>query len=168
MYKALGIELTSRSGGGILRRPMPGLIAERPPDNTGMIAISRDHPDRAIDNRGAIPRMMCHLRPTGMTLHIGFIDDIKTQPGDAVGLGAAASLAITPEITGSLGLNVSFIDELELDGIKVDGSDQTVGFLDMSLGFLISRRLFLSLFAGVGITDDAPDLILGISTPLRY
>jgi hypothetical protein len=95
------------------------------------------------------------------------IDEVKIQPGDAFGFGSAASLAITPEITGSLGLSFSFIDELERNGTKVDGSEQTIGLLDISLGFLINRRLFLSLFADIGITDDAPDLILGISTPLR-
>lgn len=95
-------------------------------------------------------------------------DGIKTQPGSYIGAHGGASLAITPEITGNIGLSFSFVDELEQDGVKLNGTEQTVGFLELGTGFLISKRYFLSLSADIGITDDAPDLVLGISLPTRF
>lgn len=95
-------------------------------------------------------------------------DDIKIQPSDAIGIRGGASLAITPDITGNLGLRISFLDELESDGEKVQGTDQTIGFLEVGMGYLLNRRSFLSFSADIGITDDSPDLILGISIPTRF
>ena len=96
------------------------------------------------------------------------INGIKIQPGSYIGARGGISLAITPEATGNIGLSISFVDEYEEDGTKVDGSEQTVGFLELGAGFLINRRLFLSLFADIGITDDSPDFVLGISLPTRF
>lgn len=95
-------------------------------------------------------------------------DDLKVQPSDTVGVRGGASLAITPDITGNLGLRVSLSDELERDGEKVQGTDQTIGFLEVGFGYLLNRRNYLSFSADVGVTDDSPDLILGISLPTRF
>ena len=95
-------------------------------------------------------------------------DGIKIKPGNLIGARGGISLAITPEASGNIGLSFSYVDEFEEDGIKVDGSEETVGFLELGAGFLINRSLFLSLFADIGITDDAPDVVLGISLPTRF
>ena len=96
------------------------------------------------------------------------INGIKIQPGSYIGARGGISLAITPETTGNIGMSISFVDEIEEDGIKIDGSEQTVGFLELGAGFLINRWLFFSLFADIGITDDSPDIVLGISLPTRF
>ena len=95
-------------------------------------------------------------------------DGIKIQPSESIGFRAGSSLAITPDITGNLGLRFSFLDELERDGDKVQGTDQTIGFLEVGMGYLLNRRTFLALSADIGITDDAPDLIVGVSIPTRF
>ena len=96
------------------------------------------------------------------------INDVKIQPGDSIDLRGGASLAITPEISGSMGLRVSFIDELEQNGTKVHGTEQTVGFLELGAGFLLGNGNFLFLTGDIGITKDAPDLTLGLSLPIRF
>ena len=96
------------------------------------------------------------------------IDGIRMQPGSYIGARVGASLAVTPEITSSIGLNFSFLNELEVDGMEINGTKQTVGVLELGMGFLISKRYFLSLSAEIGITDDAPDVLLGISLPTRF
>ena len=95
-------------------------------------------------------------------------DGIKIQPSESIGFRAGSSLAITPDITGNLGLRVSFLDEIERDGEKVQGTDQTIGFFEVGMGFLLNRSTFLALSADIGITDDAPDLIVGVSVPMRF
>ncbi len=96
------------------------------------------------------------------------IDGTKIQPGSYLGARGGASLAITPEITGNLGLRFSFVDELERNGVKLHGTEQTIGSLELGTGFLISKRYFLSLNVDIGITDDAPDLAFGVSLPIRF
>ena len=96
------------------------------------------------------------------------LNGINIKPGWSVGIRGGASLAITPDITGNLGLRVSFINELESDGIEVPGTEQTVGFLETGMGYILNKRYFLSITADIGITDDAPDLALGISLPVRF
>jgi hypothetical protein len=96
------------------------------------------------------------------------LNGINIQPGEVIGIRGGASLAITPDITGNLGLRVSSIDELESDGIEVPGTEQTVGLLEAGMGFTLSKRSFLSINADIGITDDAPDLALAISVPIRF
>ena len=95
-------------------------------------------------------------------------DGIKIQPSESIGFRAGSSLAITPDITGNLGLRVSFLDEIERDGEKFQGTDQTIGFFEVGMGLLLNRSTFLALSADIGITDVAPDLIVGVSVPMRF
>jgi hypothetical protein len=93
-------------------------------------------------------------------------DDI--QPGDSIGLRGSASLAVTPDISGNIGLSVSFIDELEINSVRTDGTDQTAGFLELGAGFLVGKGQFIFLTSDIGITEDAPDFSLGVSLPFRF
>jgi hypothetical protein len=100
-----------------------------------------------------------------------FSEDINSRdyrPGDSIGIRGGTSLAITPSITGNLGLSFSFVDEFQIDGEKLDGSEQTIGLLEVGMGFSLSKRYFLSLTGDIGITDDAPDFALGASLPIRF
>lgn len=92
----------------------------------------------------------------------------RIQPGDVFGGRVGATLAVTPDISASASVRLASIDDLERDGSRVDGSDRTIGFLELGTGFVISRQVYLSLSADVGITDDAPDLELGVSLPVRF
>ena len=96
------------------------------------------------------------------------IDGRDYRPGDSIGIRGGASLAITPSITGNLGLSLSLVDAFEIDGEKLDGSEQTIGLLELGMGFTLSKRYFLSLTGDIGITDDAPDFALGASLPIRF
>ena len=96
------------------------------------------------------------------------IDGIDYRPGDSIGIRGGTSLAITPSITGNLGLSFSFVDEFEIDGRKLDGSAQTIGLLEIGMGFTLSKRYFLSITSDIGITDDAPDYSLALSLPIRF
>ena len=96
------------------------------------------------------------------------INGVEIQPEDSIGASGGASLAITPDITGNLGMSFSFVDKLEVEGINLRGSERTVGFLTLGSGFLIGKQHFPSFSANIGITDDAPDLTLGVSLPYRF
>ena len=96
------------------------------------------------------------------------INGVEIQPEDSIGASGGASLAITPDITGNLGMSFSFVDKLEVEGINLRGSERTVGFLTLGTGFLIGKQHSPSFPTNIGITDDAPNLTLGVSLPYRF
>ena len=93
---------------------------------------------------------------------------VEIQPGDTFGARVGSTLAETPDISASAGLSLASVKEAEYDGSRVDGSGRTIGLLELGTGFVISKRLYLSFSADIGITDDAPDLQLGVSLPVRF
>lgn len=91
----------------------------------------------------------------------------RIQPGDQIGISGSASLAITPGITGSLGLSLSQGNKFKVDGEK-RGTERTFGSLSLSAGFTLSRRTFLSIYSSFGVTDDSNDLSVGFAIPVRF
>lgn len=96
------------------------------------------------------------------------IDSSKFQPGNTFGLGAGFTLAATPEIALSSSINFNFISKFKTDGISITGTDRTIGTLGVTAGFLLSRNAYFSVSGQFGVTDDAPDLALGVALPVRF
>ena len=90
------------------------------------------------------------------------------KPGDVISVGAGSTLAATPEIALSLGMNFAFVNHFEADGVSLSGTDRTIGTVNVGAGFLLSQRVYLSIFGQFGVTDDAPDLGIGIALPIRF
>ena len=96
------------------------------------------------------------------------IPGFEVDRSDALGFGLGASLAVTPDVSLTTGLNYSFEDEVTINGVKVAGSETTQGQFQLGLGVLLSKNVFLNLFGSFGITDDSPDGVLGVSLPIRF
>lgn len=96
------------------------------------------------------------------------ISGIDYQPGDYYGARAGTQLAISPDITGNVALSFFYVNEMEANGNKIDGTQQTIGYLEMGVGFVLGSRTYLSINADIGITDDAPDVVLSVSLPIRF
>ena len=73
-----------------------------------------------------------------------------------------------PEITANAGLDFTFEDGVEIDGTKLAGSATTVGQVELGVGILLSRNVFLTLSGAFGVTDDSPDATLGMALPVRF
>lgn len=93
-------------------------------------------------------------------------DDIN--PGDQLGFSIGALLAASPETSLRVILNQTFVNELEVGGRAISGSDLVVGTLDFGASSIIGRGKFLDLTAGVGLTDAAADYSVGISLAVRF
>jgi hypothetical protein len=96
------------------------------------------------------------------------IDGSEFQPGNTFGVGAGFTLAATPEIALSSSMNFNFIGKFDANGISIAGTDRTIGLLGVSAGFLLSRSTYLSVSGQFGVTEDAPDLAVGIALPMRF
>jgi hypothetical protein len=61
-----------------------------------------------------------------------------------------------------------FQDEIKVDGRKIDGSDENSSLLLFGASTVVGPRTLLSLSAGVGLTDAAPDYTVNLSLPMRF
>ena len=93
-------------------------------------------------------------------------DDIK--PGDQLGFTLGAILAASPETSLRFTFEQTFVDEAEVDGNQIDGSDLTAGTLNLGASVILGPRLLLDVVTGIGVTDDAPDYSIRASLPLRF
>jgi hypothetical protein len=96
------------------------------------------------------------------------ISGVNVDRSGVIGFGLGASLAVTPEITVSTGINFAFEEEVKVNGTKINGSDATIGVVDLGVGILLTKDVFLTFNGAFGITDDSPDVLLGMSVPIRF
>ena len=68
----------------------------------------------------------------------------------------------------STGIDFAFEDELTLNSAKISGSDTTTGVVELGVGILLTKDVFLTFNGAFGITDDSPDVSLGMSVPIRF
>lgn len=95
-------------------------------------------------------------------------DGVEIDRRGVFGVGAGATLAVTPDISASAGLSFAFEGAADRDGSKISGSGTTVGVVDLGLGIVLSKDVFLNFTGAFGITDDSPDVFLGVSLPVRF
>jgi hypothetical protein len=95
-------------------------------------------------------------------------EENDVDPGDRFGFNVGTFLAASPNTSLSLVLNQSFIDEFEVGGQRIDGSDRVESILSFGAGTVLGRNLLLSGAVGVGLTDDSPDYSVSISLPVRF
>lgn len=109
-------------------------------------------------------------------------DDIDEMPGDqpgtvdignAIQFGAGLAFALNEKSSISTSFSVRFGDEARLrfegeEYQEVVGSGSTVGMLNLGATFAVSNRVSLLANVGVGMTTDAPDMVLSVRVPFRF
>lgn len=96
------------------------------------------------------------------------ISGVDVDRSGVLGFGAGANLAVTPEITASAGIDFAFEQEVEINGSEIGGSATTIGQVELGVGVLLARDVFLTFSGAFGVTDDSPDVTLGMSLPVRF
>ena len=91
----------------------------------------------------------------------------QLQPGATVAANFGGFIALSPETSLSLAFYTAYQDEAELSGVKIDGSDRTLGSLIAGGSTLLAPGTLLNLSVGIGLTDDADDFSLTLSVPIR-
>ncbi len=93
-------------------------------------------------------------------------DDI--EPGDEIGFSVGAFLAASPETSLRFVFDQRFINELEIGGLEIDGSDQTIGTFTIGASSVLGRGALLDVAGSIGLTNDGPDYSVFISLPIRF
>ncbi|ART80285.1 transporter family protein [Oceanisphaera avium] len=111
----------------------------------------------------------------------GSFDDIsagKQQPGDvqlgdSFGYGLGIAFALSERLSLSLNFNQSFsLEAKQTDGnnnlIKVPGSNGNSATMGMGVTWAIDDNLSMVVNWAAGLTQDAPDYVVGIRLPYRF
>ncbi|HEX9306499.1 MAG TPA: hypothetical protein VF894_03335 [Anaeromyxobacter sp.] len=90
------------------------------------------------------------------------------EAGDQFGGSAVAVLAVSPETSLSFGLEASHARPLSLDHVPVYRSDRTAAVFRVGVATAASRRTFLQVNLGMGLTSDVPRFEISIATPVQF
>lgn len=90
------------------------------------------------------------------------------EPGRQLSFFLGAALAASPETSLRFLIDQTFVDDQEIDGQTVNGSDQVIGNLTIGASSLVGRGTLLDVSADVGLTDDAADFSVSVSLGKRF
>jgi outer membrane putative beta-barrel porin/alpha-amylase len=87
--------------------------------------------------------------------------------GDQYVLSLGASLAASPYTSLSLGLQQIWRQKTKFSNINVAGSDDVQSIMNFGVATRVTRKLFLIVNGGIGLTDASPDYLISVSLPFR-
>lgn len=82
-------------------------------------------------------------------------------------MNLGAAYALSPETSLRFALRGAWQSEIEQFGTRVDGSSRTLGTFVIGGSTLLARGVLLNTSLGIGLTEDAEDLSLTFSLPIR-
>jgi len=93
---------------------------------------------------------------------------VFVEPGDVFGAKLGGILAISPDTSFSVILNVARSQQAKVAHHTVRGSDQVVGSIELGVAQILTRRLLLNVTTEIGVTEDARDLRFAVGLPIRF
>ncbi|MGC3999267.1 MAG: hypothetical protein QM767_18245 [Anaeromyxobacter sp.] len=90
------------------------------------------------------------------------------EPGWTVGGALGASVAATPALAFSLGVDAAWSPDVRLEHATVADTARTAVWLRAGVGALASSRADLQLDVAVGLTEDVRGLQVVVSAPLLF
>lgn len=90
------------------------------------------------------------------------------DPGDATGLRAGAIIALSPDTSLRMWLDLLHAGSARMDGVLARGSGGVSGEFSTGFSFVLSPRMLLGIEAAIGLTPSSPDIRLRLSLPIRF
>ncbi|GAB4352297.1 MAG: hypothetical protein Kow00114_00890 [Kiloniellaceae bacterium] len=94
----------------------------------------------------------------------------KVQPGGAIGFGFGMGFALNEKASFSVGYAHDFVlkTKQEINGQDVYSEDFDVGRLSLGFSYALTDDFNINLNTQIGVTDDAPDVVLTLRTPMDF
>jgi len=93
------------------------------------------------------------------------------EPGDSIGVSMGMAYALNYDVSLTASYQQSFAFSTTYDfnnGDVVSTSAQTSALLNFSLGLRTSASRIVNISFGYGLTEDTPDVTLGLSMPIDF
>lgn len=94
------------------------------------------------------------------------LTDVEPGPTISYSMGFAYALSYDVSLSTSYQMAYTLKPTYTFDDQKVDGTEQTSAIMNFSLGLRTSPDYIVNVNAGFGMTEDSPDVLLGVSLPL--
>ncbi len=97
----------------------------------------------------------------------------EVEPGYSLSLSAGFSYSLSYDVSLSGSVQVSYTGETKLTLLSggqtftSSSQDQVSGVMNLSVGTRISEKTIVNTNVGFGMTEDSPDIILGVSVPIN-
>ncbi len=97
----------------------------------------------------------------------------RVDVGDAVQLGAGLAFALNDRSSISMSYSQRVVgrSRVRLDGQdwqRIVGSQANVALVNLGATFSLGQQLSLVSTVGIGLTDDSPDMVVGLRLPYRF
>ncbi len=92
----------------------------------------------------------------------------RVDPGDVTSLRGGAIIALSPEMSLRLGLDLGWSRDMQVDRMRAPGSGAVTAEFSTGFSFALTPRALLGVEAGIGLTDVSPDFRIGLSLPWRF
>jgi hypothetical protein len=96
------------------------------------------------------------------------ITGTTTNPSDVIATRLGASLAVTPALSLTGGLNIAFLTDPTPASLPVPNSDRILSSVDFGFTTVLWSRTLLNFTTQVGLTGNLPDFRLITSVPTRF
>jgi hypothetical protein len=97
----------------------------------------------------------------------------RAKIGDAIQYGAGVAFALNERSSLSLSFTQRFVERTWIQRDErareiIVGSQANVGIFNVGATFSLSEKIALLTTLGVGMTSDAPDMVLSVRIPFRF
>jgi hypothetical protein len=111
------------------------------------------------------------FKETGLNQHRGSRILDEYTPGISGGLALGFAYSLNYDVSLTMSYQQSFATGTEFaftSGESSSPADQTSASLQVALGVRVSPKTIVNTSIGFGLTEDAPDVTLGVSFPLDF
>ncbi len=92
----------------------------------------------------------------------------EIKQGDQAGFSLGALMAASPQTSLLFAFSQTFVQKLQLNGVNVPGSEQTIGMLNLGASSILAKNVMLDATLGVGLGADAPRYVIQLTLPIRF
>jgi Putative MetA-pathway of phenol degradation len=120
---------------------------------------------------GATIAVVKTFDPVVLFARAGYIATLEARgrdPGDQVLYQMGIGYSLNERVSVSTQLNGAVVGSTTINGTTVRRSNLDIINLQFSVTALITRRLYVEPFVGVGLSKDAPDAVVGINILSRF
>lgn len=85
--------------------------------------------------------------------------------GDPIFFRFGTGFSLNDRVSYNLQFIAQRSEETSIDGVGLEGSRSKIGSLQLGVTTQMTRNVFVEPFVNVGLTDDATDMVFGVSVP---
>jgi len=91
------------------------------------------------------------------------------DPGDSIKFSLGSAFALSDKIVLSTSFEQQFFTESDIENLgDVDDSDITVASLIFGGTYVLDTQKSVNISVSIGMTDDSPDVQVGVRVPIRF